>query len=320
MIIQTSRRLATLAVLTGTVGVSHAQDDSIDVSFRLSPGEQAVYIIDNDQSMTQSVGGQRFSAKNDISQRLVMRGEPVEKGGSRRIKQFTDAVSISMNIPGMEELTYNSQTDEFPTRPELFGAAGLVGIEIDIELDRAGNVTGIPNLEETRHDLQTVFQDIPNPGIEGMLSEEGIRSMVEGNFGTYAGRPVRVGEAWNETIALPMPPFGKLRMDYALTLESIEGEAPARTAFISIDLEMRFEKDPGAMGQLAISNENSEGRAVYDEAMGVFSEIVLRTAYTITAGAEGQGAVSISMDNLIEQRLVDDDTPVRDLSSPDPEG
>jgi hypothetical protein len=265
--------LPVLAALSSTVWVV-AQD--VTLRYRWTKGEELRYrtTAQTDMTMTGLPGMGDMNVTTVQVQVHKMVADDVAADGAATVRVTYESMKMTMNMPMMGEVTYDSAAPEAaagnPLAENLKPLGALVGQPFTMVVSPAGKINRIdglaPILEKARAGMAAAAGGALGAGdLNAILSEDSQRIGLERSLLPMPERATKVGETWKNSLKVPNPMGAQVVAD-VYTLK----EVAAGIARVSSAGTVKPEGAPGTMGPMtvAMGDGTSQGEVVFDVKAG----------------------------------------------------
>ena len=277
-----SRRSLRIAFMIVAALVSSATLAAQDVNlrYRWTKGEEVRYrnTIQTDMLMSglPGMGDMNVSMTMVQINKLVVDG--IAADGTATIRSTTESIKMTMNIPMMGEVTYDSANPQPAGSNPLVDSIGqsvgaLVGETLTLAVAPSGKVGKIDGLAQL---VEKVKKASPTSGgamgmgnMDSFFSEDAQRSTIEQSFAVMPDKPVKTGDTWKNEYKIPSP-LGSQVASYVCTLKDQLTLSGNPTARITTTGGVKAAGAPGAMGPMTVTmgDGTSQGELLFDTKLG----------------------------------------------------
>ncbi|MDX1946055.1 MAG: DUF6263 family protein [Pirellulaceae bacterium] len=228
-----------------------AEGDSLALSVRQET--QSVVVFSGKETkttidLTMELGWQVTAASEDIL----------------TVKQKVKRIVLKLNSPAAGAIEFDSQAQANligPARTVAATVSPLVGAEIEITLDRRGQVTGVKPLGEAAEKLLAGGKDD-----EGAGSAQAIQQLLRQPLAILPEKPVAIGDSWTTTSDLAAA-VGKFQQEIVSTLAGEVEEGGQK--LLKIDQKWTLTPaDPAAKPKLTLKSHQQTGTLLFAAAAG----------------------------------------------------
>jgi hypothetical protein len=285
------------ALLAGLV-LAGAAPAQTTLRYQFKEGDKLDYVMDQDQKMTMSVGGQDIEMKVHMAMDVVWDTKKVDDKGNAQVKVSFTRAKMSMTGP-MGKVEVDSKDTEEPDDPagKIFSQVvkAIGGMEMSFTIDPRGEMKNAKVSENVLKKLQNL------PGVDkigDMLSPESMKSMLGGNMVLPEG-PVEKGKTWKQKTDTKMP-FGRITGETKYTFEGEVERGGKTLQKIAVKPETKIETDPNAPVQIKVKDSKGKGYLFFDNKAGKIVETTNETTMQMEIEA---GGMTIDMD-LVQNTTV----------------
>ena len=260
-----------LAALLGSASLA-AQD--VALKYRWTRGEEVRYrtTIQTDMQMSGLPGMGDMTVTMTMAQVQKLVAEDVAADGTAIIRNTFESIKMTMNVPMMGEITYDS------TQPQASGGnpvADAIGKSVGALAGETFTMTVAPNGKVGKIDGLSRLVEKAKAGaaagsaglgmnMDAFISEEGQRATIEQSFTQLPDKPIKVGENWKNTFTIPGP-TGTQSVSTTYTLKAQEGSIARVSTAGTINAGA-----PGTMGPRSVTmgDGTSQGELQFDTKLG----------------------------------------------------
>jgi Family of unknown function (DUF6263) len=272
-------------VLAGTASAQ------VTLRYQFKEGEKLDYVMDQDQKMSMSVGGQDIEMKVNMAMDLIWQTEKVDADGNAKVKLKFGRVKMSMNGP-MGKVEVDSNDTEEPDDPagRIFAQVvkAIGGMEMSFTMDPRGEMKDVQVADAALKKLKNL------PGVDklgDMLSPDSMKSMMGGNM-VLPKEPVEKGKSWTQKTDQKTP-FGKVVGETKYTYEGDVDRGGKKLEKIALKPDVKIEPDPNAPAQIKVKGGSGKGYSFFDNKAGKITETINETTMQMEVEA---GGMTINMD------------------------
>ena len=210
---------------TGAAAAQPAAMQTVELTWKLEPGTDLVYRESQQYETELPQGMGTSSMRSGSTQRWSVL--EVDGDGNATVRVTTE--QVQMNLDGlMGGIRVDSAAQG---GPGTFLDA-VAGTSYTVVLDPRGVVIEMSGLEEMREALREQVQDLPEqvqdlPSLamlDGMFSDEALRSQWAQGSLALPTEPVAVGSTWDSAFTSMVPGFGSTTVATSYRVESIDGD------------------------------------------------------------------------------------------------
>ncbi|MHC4472958.1 MAG: DUF6263 family protein [Planctomycetota bacterium] len=252
--------------------------------YRFDPGTTVRFRTTTEMEM----GGMMAMKQNQVQEQTWTAKEPDEEGNS--VLEITyDVVKFHMEHPMMGNVDYDSSTADPNDEPNPLaaGAAAFVGEKVTLTVSPDGEVKSVSGFNAI---VEKMIKDNPmGEMMKGMLSDETMKSQMQGFMGKLPNKDMGVGDEWKDEITTQGPMMGTITMNITNKVKSIDEVDGVTIGVIesSAVIDMSSLKLPGGddpddpmaamLSQIKISEGKLTGEMKFDMTNG---QIVMNRAVT----------------------------------------
>lgn len=211
-----SRRSFRIALLVLAALVSSATLAAQDVTlrYRWTKGEEVRYRTTQQTDMQMSglpgMGDMNIAMTMVQVNKMVV--DDVAADGSATLRNSFESIKMSMNVPMMGEVTYDSANPAAsagnPISEALAKTVGaMAGETITMVVAANGKVGKIDGLakvvEKIKAGASSAGASMGLGGMDAFMSEEGLRGTIDQTFSLLPDKPIKVGETWKNEYKIP---------------------------------------------------------------------------------------------------------------------
>ena len=275
----TSRRSLRIAFMIVAALVSSATLTAQDVTlrYRWTKGEEVRYRSTQQTDMQMSglpgMGDMNITMTMVQVNKFVV--DAVAADGSATLRNTYESIKISMNVPMMGEVTFDSANPAAssgnPISESLAKTMGaMAGETITMEVAPTGKVGKVDGLarvvEKIKAGASAASAQMGLGGMDAYMSEEGLRSTIDQTFSLLPDKPVKVGETWKNDYKIPAAAGAAQTVSTSLTLKAQEG-ATARVVSTGTTTATGPAAPMGPM-TVTVGEGTSQGEMLFDVKAG----------------------------------------------------
>ena len=274
-----SLRIAFMFVAALVSSATLAAQD-VNLRYRWTKGEEVRYRNTTQVDMLMSglpgMGDMNVAMTMVQINKLVV--DDVAADGTATIRSTTESIKMTMNIPMMGEVSYDSANPQpAGSNPIVDGLGQSVGALVGETLTLAvapsgkvGKIDGLASLVEKMKKASPSAGGAMGMGnMDSFFSEDAQRSTIEQSFAVMPDKPVKTGDSWKNEYKIPSP-LGSQTASYVCTLKdqlTLNGNPTARIATTG---GVKASGAPGAMGPMTVTmgDGTSQGELLFDTKLG----------------------------------------------------
>jgi hypothetical protein len=255
-----------------------AQD--VTLRYRWTKGEEVRYrnTIQTDMQMSGLPGMGDMTVSMTMVQVNKLVVDDIAADGTATIRSTTESIKMTMNIPMMGEVSYDSAAPQPAGTNPITDALGqsvgaLVGETLTLAVASSGRVGKIDGLARV---VEKLKKSAPAAGgamgmgnMDSFFSEDAQRSTIEQSFAVMPDKPVKPGDTWKNEYKIPSP-LGSQTASYVCTLKSQDTVSGNPTARIATTGTVKSSGAPGVMGPMTVTMGDgaSQGELLFDTKLG----------------------------------------------------
>ncbi|MEM8678901.1 MAG: DUF6263 family protein [Planctomycetota bacterium] len=213
--------------------------------------------------METSLAGQEMLSEADLGIELLWQVEAASQDFS--IRQSIERVKLSMTSPGYPPVEYDSRnTQDASPVAETIGKTvqPLLGVGFNQEMDARGRITRVTVVNEQKKSPSAAA------ALNPAFSEDGLKDLLTQAAATLPEGPVNPGDSWDARSEVASP-VGKLVMNIQYTYRGVEAHEGKSLDRIDVNVEMRFDDGPNAIGMpVKIAEQACSGVVYFDNQRG----------------------------------------------------
>ncbi len=266
-----------MAILTLVwLGIVRPADADKLLRWKLRPGQSLQLVFQQETDMTTSLGGVDMRSTANMGMSIQWDVADVSTDGTARISQSIRRLTMKMNVPGNQQVEFDSAS---PEQAEGLGqhlAATinpLVGVCFVQQMTNRGEITDVDLSEESQRSLQ---KSPAGEQLQKLFSHDGLQALLGQAATVLPHHPVKPGDHWTGTSDLNSP-AGKLVMDATYTYVGTEEHDGRPLERIDVQIVVDFGNGADALGlDVEVSQQKNQGTIYFDEQLGQFvsSDIV----------------------------------------------
>ena len=277
------RHLIPAALLFTAASPLFAQ--TVDLKPHWQVGKKFSQTMKMEQSSTMSLGEQKMEQKMGTTMDTTMAISAHENKKDKRVNVKYERLAMTMNAAG-QEMKYDSAAPADAAADPL-GLGKLLGPflgkEFKMVMDEKDEVVEVESIDAMMKELVAAN---PMAGSVGqMFNKDAMKNMMrQGTLYATPGKPVKVGDSWPFTFAMPLPALGKVALNGTYTLKSIGDHAGAKCAEITVTGKMSMDATAAADGktgdanplkQLGVKMDSGKmsGTLWFDPALGICRDV-----------------------------------------------
>ena len=217
--------LLLLALLGSTVRA----DATLDLRPRFAKGDVHRMNVILEQALEQTVRGHKQVIRQRVGVGYSFTVLDVTVDGSAALRVKYNSTAVAQKSP-YGQVEYDSAHPPRDVPPPARGMAALVGQTFTATVTPSGRVTDIKGMDAV---LKSVLEKMNLPEgparaaseklLRQMLSAANVRSSLQGLLAVYPGRPVAMGDTWNQKTQVDSG--FPLVMETSYTLKAVQGGA-----------------------------------------------------------------------------------------------
>ena len=275
----TSRRSLRIAFMIVAALVSSATLAAQDVAlrYRWTKGEEVRYrtTTQTDMQMSGLPGMGDMNITMTMVQVNKMVVDAVEADGSVTLRNTYESIKMSMNVPMMGEVTYDSANPTASAgNPISDGLAKTVGamagetITMVVAANgKVGKIDGLAKvIEKAKAGASASGAAMGLGNMDALMTEEGQRATIEQTFSLLPDKPIKVGDGWKNEYKIPGAAGAAQNVSVNYTLK---GQEAAMARVVSTG-STKSSGPPAAMGPMTVTigDGTSQGEMLFDVKAG----------------------------------------------------
>jgi hypothetical protein len=148
---------------------------------------------------------------------------------------------------------------------------------------------------------------IASQALRSLYSDEALRTMLEQSFPKLPSAPIKPGDTWTGQIALGNEMIGRVTAALTFTLKSVDGDAGAQHATVSVAMKLTQDVKPPAAGgtrvALTLGDSHGEGDVRFDVARGRIERSTMRTEMPSTVSMAGPDGKPVTLSNRVTTQM-----------------
>jgi hypothetical protein len=297
-------RSAALALLGLAILFASAQSAAAQTTLRykFKQGEKLNYVLQMKGDMAMNVMGREFKVDMGQTFDVTWNVASVDQSGKAKITQTFDRIRFNMEGP-TAKLEYDSKEGKEPEGPvgkimgPLFSA--LVGAEISMSMDAQGKISDVKVPEKL---AQAAKGLAGTPGLGQMLSEEGLKQMMDQSGLLLPAKPISKGATWDQKFESKSP-GGTMKVESTNTYDGPVAKDGKQLEKITLKPKITLEADPNAPAKITLKSQEATGTALFDNAAGRLVETNMKQDLEMAVSAMGQ-EISQKMKQTVTMKLV----------------
>jgi hypothetical protein len=275
-----SRRSLRIAFMIAAALISSATLAAQDVTlrFKWTKSEEIRYrtTIQTDMQMSGMPGMGDMNVTMTMVQLTKMTVDDVAADGSATLRNTYESIKMTMQIPMMGEVTYDSAAPPpagSNAMADMIGKSvgAMVGEAITMVVAPNGKVGKIDGLSRVAEKVKAATPGAGAPGMntDSFFSEDAQRSAIEQSFAWMPEKPVRPGDTWKNEFKIPSP-LGSQVNTMVNTLKGQETVGGNNVARIATTGTIKPTGEPGTMGPMTVTmgEGKSTGETLFDTKLG----------------------------------------------------
>lgn len=261
--------LGLLAVLLVACGADRAAAQTT-LRYKFKKGEKLNYEMEQKIGMAMSVMGRDVNI--DMGQTIDMTWNitDVDADGKAKMTQTITRIRFTMDGP-TGKVEYDSKEDKEPEGPvgkimaPIFKA--LAGAEIGLSMDPQGKVSDIKVPEKLAKAAKSLPQGGAAGGLGDMLSEDGLKQMMDQSGLRLPKDAVAKGKTWDQQLEIKSS-LGKMKVDTVNTYEGSVKRDGKDVERVAMKPKLAIETDENAAVKITLKSQDAKGMAYFDNAAG----------------------------------------------------
>ena len=310
------RHLIPVAALLFTAA-SPLSAQTVEIKPRWQVGKKISQSTHLDQTSTMAIGDQKMEQKVGMTMDTSMSIRAHENGKGKRVTVKYDRIALDINMMGQAMQYDSAKAGDAAADPLGLGKSVgvIVGKEIKLVLDEKDEVLEVENLDAM---LKEMAAANPMAAMLGpMFGKDAMKNMIR--YGTLygaPGKPVKAGDSWPFTFAMPMPPLGNISMAGTYTMKGQGDRGGAKCAELALNGKVAIETAPaGAPADAAanplaalgvtMSGGTFTGTLWFDPALGLCREALMNQEMNLKMKnpQKPEESMDIPMKQVIKQTV-----------------
>lgn len=274
-----SRHSLRIAVMIVAALVSSATLAAQDVAlrYRWTKGEEVRYrtTTQTDMQMSGLPGMGDMNVTMTMVQVNKFVVDDVAADGSATLRNTYESIKMSMNVPMMGDVTYDSANPSAsagnPMSDALAKTVGAMSGEtitmVVAANGKVGKIDGLAKvIEKAKAGAAASGASMGLGNMDAMMTEEGQRSSIEQMFSPLPEKPIKVGETWKNEYKIPGAAGATQNVSVNYTLK---GQENALARVVSTG-STKSSGAPAAMGPMTVTigDGTSQGETLFDVKAG----------------------------------------------------
>jgi molybdopterin-binding protein len=211
----------------------------VTLKYNLKKGEIFKQNISTNMDLTQKVMSQEMKINLNITANATFEVKDV-KGANYTLEMKYKEVKMNMKMPGMDNLSFDSNTPEDIATLQDFGPIlkAIVDKPVEIVLTETGKVESIKGADKLGEAmLNSLDTNIPDATKQQLISqfgsqfsEEYFKMLFSQNAGYFSDKPVNTGDSWNYKTSTTSSNI-TMNIDMNMTVKSIDDNT------VTLDIE-----------------------------------------------------------------------------------
>lgn len=275
--------LCAALALGGGAAAMPAAVQRVELTWKLEPGTELVYRESQQFETELPQGMGTSSVRSESTQRWSVL--EVDGDGNATVRLTTEQAQRNLDLP-MGATSVDSA--------DQGGPGTLPDANYTVVLDPRGVVIEMSGLEEMREALRAQVRDAPSLAmLDGMFSDEALRSQWAQGSLALPTEPVVVGSTWDSAFTSSIPGFGSMTVATSYRVESIDGDIVVLGSSGTMSLP------DGAVGSLPVRVQLGDttivGTSRFDAGRGLLLGTESTMRFEMTMAIAGQEIVSESV-------------------------
>ncbi len=280
----------TICVLLGCRG---GTGKTIDFKFNAPKGTRFSYNVETKMNVNEADAGTDIKVGNDITMGYVFEITS-DSMGWKTIQATIAKAAMNVDANGMNA-KYDSDepgNDSAGPMAKLGMFSAVKGGQFIFTINRNGEIGSVNGMQEM---IQKILSRLSpddtlaaGQAIGSIFTERGFKQNLQQCFAMYPGKPVKVGDSWNKTLAMEYNDMA-MKLDNTYTLESLEGTVA------KIKVVSKVTPAPG------ISEKNGQ--------MDFTGDMTGLNSFNLTTGLPANGESNMRLD--IKTKMHGNETPMK---------
>ena len=258
---------ATSIVLSLFVSNSDAQKL---LQWRFQPGESIQVSFTQDMTVQMNAMGKPMESSADMGMQMRWDVKNVDANGTADIHQSIERLTMQMQTPGAEPISYDSAQTEDPIGMAAMLAATvdpMVGVAFNQKMSREGEVLEVTLSDQAQQQLASAPQGAQ---LKEILSRDGLKALLSQAATVFPKTPVKPGDTWTGSCKSKSP-IGELSMDMRYKYVGTETHQGRALERIDVEMVVSFPEAANPAGMsIAVQNQQNAGSMFFDAAAGRF--------------------------------------------------
>ncbi len=270
---------------------------SEELRWKLKAGQNFRIELDQDMKQTFDMGG----SEQEMPMKFTMfMSWTVDEATETefQVTQIIDRIKMSMSLPGMGDVSFDSDSEEPPSGfAEQFASSmqPLVGLKIAQTLNSRG--------QTVKCEIDpAALEGLKNAGMGGQFaSEEMLKNMVSQSACVLPESAIDKGASWDDQFSVDNQ-MGKMITSAKYTYEGKETLDGKSLEKISVNSSVNIEPAADAPVEVEIAKQDNKGTVYFDNDAGYVSSATMTQSMTMNVTTMGQeinvittGTVTFSM-------------------------
>jgi hypothetical protein len=249
--------------------------------WKFQPGQQFDVQVTQRMEMEATLLDRPIRSVSETTMHLEWAVQAVDQAGTADVRQTFRRVKMTMDMPGVPAVEYDSASPDKPTgmaRSLADQVGPMIGAAFEQSMTTRGEVLSVTPTAETLAQLEKTDGDGPAPA---GISEESLKGLLNQTAAALPEHAVKPGDTWQGQ-AVTQSPVGALKMDVTYTFAGQE-ERDGRP-LEKIDVEVKLSIEPGedpATIKVAVVEQESKGVMLFDAQAGRFVETNMHQKMTL---------------------------------------
>jgi len=262
--------LGLLAVVIVACGADRAAAQTT-LRYKFKKGDKLNYEMEQKMTMTMSIMGRDINT--DVNQLVNMTWtvNDVDADGKAKMTQTIARIRHNMDGGPVGKFEYDSKDDkegEGPLGKILTPILrALAGAEINLVMDPQGKISDIKLPEK----LAKIAKNLPPAAAAGgageMLSEEGLKQMMDQGGLRLPKEAVAKGKTWDQQFEMKSA-IGKVKAESVNTYEGPAERDGKKLERVAMKPKLTFEVDENSPAKITVKSQDAKGTAYFDNAAG----------------------------------------------------
>ncbi len=265
-----------------------ASAEDAPLVWKFQPGDEHHFQMTQDMDMEMEVGDRTIETSMHQNMDMTWKIEQVDDQGQATMLQSIDRVRMEMQMPGQQEMDYDTDSDEAPS-----GFASMVAPMFEALIAEPFKVSMTPRGEikemEIPESLAEALKATPGAAAMGeMFSDEGFKNMLQqSSLILPEPEDLKPGYEWTTKTEMKNAAFGKLDIEATyryLGPREVKGKT---YEVFGIAMKMDFAGGPVNV-QMDIDSQESSGEIFFNHEAGRLEVSKLKQVMVMNITASGQ--------------------------------